>query len=220
MNKEHARFLVSGLLFGFLVGYVVAYGIYEPRVKEVADAPPEAGNLGMSGAQIGPSGGGEAPAGGAQGAPPGAPAGADATMSMVLQQIGELKERLQKDPKDVEALTHLGNFFQDAGKFDKAVEYYQQVLALKPKDVDVRTDMGICLREMGKPDEAIAEFRKSLESDPNHWQTWLNLAIVSLYDKHDPATAASALGRVESINPNHPGLPALRDAIKQARGGA
>src|SRR5262245_51159905 len=95
VNKDHARFLLSGILFGFLVGYVVAYGIYEPRVKEVADAPPEAGNLGMTGAAIGPAGGGGMPGG----APGGAPAG-DNTMAMVLQQIGELKERLQKDPKD------------------------------------------------------------------------------------------------------------------------
>lgn len=211
MHKDHARFLVSGILFGFLVGYVVAYGIYEPRMKEVADAPPEAGNLGMTGAAIGPAGGGGTPGG----APPG-----DDTMGMVLQQIGELKERLQKDPKDVDALTHMGNFFQDAGKYEQAIEYYRQALAIRPQEVNVRTDMGICLRELGKPDEAIAEFRRSVEDQPDHWQTWLNLAIVSLYDKQDAATAASALGRVEALNPSHPGLPALREAIRKARGTA
>lgn len=215
MHRDHARFLVSGILFGFLVGYVVAYGIYEPRMKEVADAPPEAGNLGMTGAAIGPAGGGGAPGGAPGGGPPG-----DATMAMVLQQIGELKERLQKDPKDVDALTHLGNFFQDAGKYEQAIEYYRQALAIRPKEVNVRTDMGICLRELGRPDEAIAEFRRSVEDQPDHWQTWLNLAIVSLYDKQDAATAASALGRVEALNPSHPGLPALREAIRQARGTA
>lgn len=214
MHKDHARFLVSGILFGFLVGYVVAYGIYEPRMKEVAGAPPEAGNLGMTGAAIGPAGGGTP-----EGAPGGGPAG-DATMAMVLQQIGELKERLQKDPKDVDALTHLGNFFQDAGKYEEAIEYYRQALAIRPQEVNVRTDMGICLRELGRPDEAIAEFRRSVEDQPDHWQTWLNLAIVSLYDKKDAATAASALGRVEALNPGHPGLPALREAIRQARGTA
>jgi tetratricopeptide (TPR) repeat protein len=117
-------------------------------------------------------------------------------------------------------LTHLGNFFQDAGKYEQAIEYYRRALAVRPKVVDTRTDMGICLRELGKPDEAIAEFRHSLEDDPQHWQTWLNLAIVSLYDKRDPAAAATALGRVEALNPTHPGLPALREAIKQARAGA
>jgi len=165
VNRDHVRFLVSGILFGFLVGYVVAYGIYEPRVKEVAGTPPEAGNLGMTGASIGPAGGGGTPGGSA---PAGPPSG-DATMAMVLQQIGELKERIQKDPKDVEALTRLGNFFQDAGKYEQAIEYYKRSLALGPRDVDVRTDMGICLREMGKPDEAIAEFRHSVEDDPKHW---------------------------------------------------
>lgn len=215
MNRDHLRFLVSGILFGFLVGYVVAYGIYDPRIKEVADAPPEAGNLGMTGATIGPSGGG-APAGGVGGGPP----SGDTTMAAVLQQVGELKQRLDRDPKDVDALTQLGNFFQDAGKYEEAIDYYRKTLAITPKDVNVRTDMGICLRELGKPDEAIAEFRRSIENDPEHWQTWLNLAIVSLYDKQDPVTAASALGRVEALKPAHPGLPALKEAIRQARGGA
>lgn len=222
VNKDQVRFLASGILFGFLVGYVVAYGIYEPRVKEVADAPPEAGNLGMTAAAIGPSGGAPgqaAPGQGAPGDPGGSPSGQE-TMAMVLQQLGELKERVAKDPKDVEALTHLGNFFQDAGKYEQAVDYYRKALELKPKEVNTRTDMGICLREMGRPDEAIAEFKQSLKDAPDHWQTWLNLAIVSLYDKHDVATAASALGQVEALKPDHPGLPALREAIKQARSGS
>jgi cytochrome c-type biogenesis protein CcmH/NrfG len=78
--------------------------------------------------------------------------------------------------------------------------------------------MGICLRELGRPDEAIQEFRNSLQTDPKHWQSWLNLGIVSLYDKHDAATAASAFGKVEELNPSFEGLPQLKEAVRQARG--
>ena len=59
--------------------------------------------------------------------------------------------------------------------------------------------MGICLRESGQVDEALAEFRKSLEIDPKHWQTWLNLGVVSLFDKGDAATAETAFGKVEEL---------------------
>lgn len=233
MQKEHVRFLVSGILFGFLVGFIVAYGIYEPRVKMIADRPPEAGNLGMSGAAIGPAGGGM-PGGGMPGgmpggmagggmpggAPQGGMSGADAQMSHIFEQIGALRAAVEKNPKDADALTRLGNVFQDAGKFQEAVGFYQRVLEIRPQDVNVRTDMGICMRETGKPDDALREFKRSVEIDPNHWQTWLNIAIVSLFDKNDARTAASALARVEALNPSYEGLPTLREAVRKAGGGA
>jgi len=236
MNKDHVRFLVSGITFGFLVGYIVAYGVHEPRVKMIADRPPEAGNLGMTAAVIGPAGGGMPPGGGMPGrampdggmpggggsgggAPMGGMAGADAQMALVFQQIAALKTTVERNPKDGDALTRLGNFYQDAGKFDEAIGYYRRVLELRPQSVNVRTDMGICLRESGRPAEAVQEFRRSLDADPNHWQTWLNLAIVSLVDLNDPETAAAALGKVEALNASFEGLPALKEAVRKARGG-
>jgi hypothetical protein len=216
VTKDHARFLVSGILFGFLTGYVVAYGILVPRVKQEAAPVPAAGNLGMTGAVIGSEGGApQAPDTGG-----GAPGGGERqeVMTRVFEQVKALKEALEKNPKDPEALVRLANFYQDAGKFDQAVEYYKRGLAERPADVAARTDMGICLREMGRPDEAIQEFRNSLKTDPKHWQSWLNLGIVSLYDKHDAATAASAFGKVEELNPSFEGLPQLKEAVRQARG--
>ena len=219
MTRDQLRFLVSGILFGFLVGYVVAWGVSVPRVVHEAAPVPEAGNLGMTGAVIGPGGG--AGGGGATGAGPapvqegGAPR--EELMARVFQEIGSLKETLQKNPRDVQALVRLANFYQDAGKYDQAIEYYGRALAEDAALVDARTDRGICLREMGKPDDAIAEFRKSLEIDPRHWQTWLNLGIVSLFDKHDPETAAAAFGKVEELHPEYPGLADLKEEVRRAR---
>ena len=47
MNKDQIRFLVSGILFGFLVGYIIAYAVHEPRVVQEAAPVPAAGNMGM-----------------------------------------------------------------------------------------------------------------------------------------------------------------------------
>ena len=214
MTREQWRFLVSGILFGFLVGYVVAWGVAVPRVKHEAAPVPEAGNLGMTGAVIGPSGDG----GGAGAGSPGPEgAGREEVMARVIQEIAGLKEALAKNPKDVRALVRLGNFYQDAGKYDQAIDYYRKALAEDATLVDARTDLGICLRESGKPDEAIAEFRRSLQADPRHWQTWLNLGIVSLYDKHDLETAASAFGKVEELHPDYPGLAGLKEELRKHR---
>ncbi len=213
MNKDQLQFLVSGILFGFLLGFLIAYGVYEPRTVERAAPVPAAGNLGMSGGVGGAAPDAAAPDGA------GAPAGAagEQVMARVVEELNALKVAVQKNPKDIEALTRLANMYHDAGKYDQAVGFYRRVLDIQPKDVDARTDMGICLREMGKSDDAIAQFRTSLSYNPNHWQTWLNLGVVSLFDKHDVKGASDAFDKVELLNPGFKDLPLLREAIKKAR---
>ena len=137
-------------------------------------------------------------------------------MARIFEEIAALKEALEKDPQNTQALIRLGNLFHDSGKYDQAVGLYERALQKTPHDVNVRTDMAICLREVGKIDEAIAHFRESLSHDPEHWQTWLNLGIVSLYDKNDFVTAAEAFTQLERFNPAFKDLPLLKEAVRKA----
>jgi len=212
MNKDQIQFLVSGILFGFLIGYIIAYAVLEPKVVTQAAPVPAAGNLGM-GQAVPPAAGAAAPGA------PGADAqggGNEQMMAQVFQEITALKAAIQKDPKDVTALLRLANMYHDARKFEQAVDYYKKGLAITPKNVDARTDMGICLYEMGMSDDAIAQFRTSLNYEPRHWQTWLNLGIVALSGKNDIPTATEAFDKVEELNPDFKDLPALKDALKKA----
>ena len=208
MSRDQVRFLVSGVLFGFLLGYVIAYGLNEPRVMHTASPVPAAGNMGMS-SGMPASTAGQAP-GAAQ------PAGSEEMMGRVFEEIAALKTAIEKDPKDARALIRLANMYHDAQKFDEAVAYYERALQVRPEDVNARTDMGICLREMGKSDEAIAQFRTSLSYQPKHWETWLNLGVVALFDKNDVKTAREAFGKVEELNPGYKDLPLLKEAIRKA----
>ncbi len=209
MNKDQLQFLLSGILFGFLAGYTIAYAVREPRVKAVAAPVPAAGNMGM-GSVIG------SPAPQPEAAAPGGPGG-EAMMQKVFAEVAVLKTAIEKNPKDADSLNRLGNIYHDVGKFPEAVDYYKKVIAIRPADVDARTDLGICLREMGKPEEAIKQFRTSLSYNADHWQTWLNLGVVSLFDKNDYRTAAEAFGKVEALNPTFKDLPLLKEAVRKAR---
>ena len=224
MNKDELQFLVSGVLFGFLIGYLIAYAVHEPRVVGQAAPVPAAGNMGMSGGPAGGPGAGGAGGSDAAGLPPGHPdtggPGSDQMMTMVFEEINALKEAVAKNPRDSRSLLRLANLYHDAAKYDQAVDLYGQALALTPDDVNARTDMGICLRELGRPDDAIAEFRKSISTDPRHWQSWLNLGVVNLFDKQDVASAAEAFAKVEELNPTFKDLPLLKEAIRKAREGA
>ncbi len=210
MNKDQAIFMVSGILFGVLLGGMIVYGIKTPTVVQQAAPVPAAGNMGMG--QSVPQTDG-APAGDSGGAPGG---GSEKMMAQVFQEITALKAAIEKDPKDIQALIRLANMYHDARKFEEAVQYYKKALAVAPKDVDARTDMGICLYEMGMADDAIAQFRTSLSYDSKHWQTWLNLGIVALSSKNDVKTATEAFGKVEKINPGFKDLPMLKDALRKA----
>ncbi|HEV8700558.1 MAG TPA: tetratricopeptide repeat protein [Candidatus Polarisedimenticolia bacterium] len=213
MNKDQLQFLVSGILFGFLIGYIIAYAVHEPRVVQQAAPVPAAGNMGM-GQSVPPAAG--AGAGGDSGAGTAGGGGGEQMMARVFEEITALKAAIEKDPKDVRALLRLANMYHDSRKFDQAVEFYTRALAITPEDVDARTDMGICLYEMGRADEAIAQFRTSLQYGPKHWQTWLNLGIVSLSGKNDVRTATEAFAKVEELNPGFKDLPVLKDALKKA----
>ena len=210
MNKDQLQFLVSGILFGFLLGYIIAYAVHEPKVVQQAAPVPAAGNMGMGQSVPQPAGveGGGAVGGGG---------GNEQMMATVFEEIKSLKAAIEKNPKDAASLIRLANMYHDARKFEEAVQYYKRGLEVTPKDVDARTDMGICLYEMGMADDAIAQFRTSLSYDPNHWQTWLNLGVVYLFDKHDVKAASDAFDKVEELNPGFKDLPLLREAIKKAR---
>ncbi len=208
MNKDQLQFLVSGILFGFLLGYIIAYAVYEPKVVQQAAPVPAAGNMGMgqSVPQPADQGGGAVGSGG----------GNEQMMATVFEEIKSLKTAIEKNPKDAASLIRLANMYHDARKFEEAVQFYKRGLEVTPKDVDARTDMGICLYEMGMADDAIAQFRTSLSYDSRHWQTWLNLGIVALSSKNDVKTATDAFSKVEEINPGFKDLPMLKEALKKA----
>ncbi len=215
MSKDHLRFLISGVMFGFLLGYIIAYAVHEPRVVQQAAPVPAAGNLGMSGGVGNPAEGNTPSSAEPRGQPGGGP-GSEQMMARVFEEISALKVAVQKDPKDIRALVRLANLYHDAAKYDQAVGYYRQALEIHPSDVDARTDMGICLREMGMSDDAMAQFQTSLSYDPRHWQTWLNLGVVALFDKHDLTIAREAFDKVEEINPTFKDLPLLKEAVRKA----
>ena len=209
MNKDQLQFLVSGILFGFLLGYVIAYAVHEPKVVQQAAPVPAAGNMGMG--QSVPQ-----PAGAEGGGVVGGGGGNEQMMATVFEEIKSLKAAIEKNPKDAASLIRLANMYHDARKFEEAVQFYKRGLEVTPKDVDARTDMGICLYEMGMADDAIAQFRTSLSYDSRHWQTWLNLGIVALSSKNDVKTATDAFSKVEEINPGFKDLPMLKEALKKA----
>jgi lipopolysaccharide biosynthesis regulator YciM len=207
MSKDHVRFLVTGVLFGFLVGYIIAYAVHEPRVVQQAAPVPAAGNLGMS---SGMPGGAAPPAGTSP------HAGGDEQMTGIFEELNALKAAIETDPRNTRALLRLADLYHQAAKYDQAIDFYRRALDVRPEDVEARNHMGVCLREIGKSDEALAQFRTALSYDPRHWPTWLNLGVVALLDKRDLEEARKAFAKVEELNPTFADLPMLKEELRKA----
>lgn len=118
-------------------------------------------------------------------------------------------------PDDYETITSLGNTYFDAGRYEEAEKWYNKALAKKPNDVNVRTDLGLTFFFRKPPDmnRAVKEFRTSLQSDPNHEQTLINLTVV-LSEKGDAKEAKQALAQLEKVSPNNAALPKLRSRVE------
>ena len=140
-------------------------------------------------------------------------------MLAIQQELAALQQALEINPNDGRVLTRLGNLYYDAGMFQKAIDLYKRSLENAPGDPNVSTDLGVCYWRVGQPDEAIKQFRASIGIKPDHWQSWLNLGVVSLHAKQDVETAKEAFDKIEELNPSFEGLPQLRQDLERVRSG-
>jgi tetratricopeptide (TPR) repeat protein len=85
-----------------------------------------------------------------------------------MQGVGLLKEVLEKDPKNITALINLGYFSIQSGQYDKALERFNLVVAIKPDYLDAYIYLADTYQRMGKKDEAIKvlETLKSKNKNP------------------------------------------------------
>lgn len=125
---------------------------------------------------------------------------------------------LKLKPKDFGALVGMGNAKYDADDFTAAAGFYERALAVKPDSPDVRTDYGNTFFMRQPPDyaRAIAEYRKSVAIDPNHVNSWKNVAAAALRLK-DREVAGEAIEKLAALDPQNPDLPALRQSLNDVR---
>jgi tetratricopeptide (TPR) repeat protein len=134
------------------------------------------------------------------------------------QRIAALRTETEADPASVDSRVALGDLYFDAHRFDQAIPWYEQALALRPDLVEVSTDLGVSYYYVDQPGRAVAQFERSLEVDPSHAKTHLNLGIVKAFGLQDLDGAMLAWERVIEIAPESAEAIAARDAIDRIGG--
>jgi Flp pilus assembly protein TadD len=88
--------------------------------------------------------------------------------SSPMQGILTLREIIQEDPDNAQALFNLGVLSMQSGQYDKAVGRFEQLVALDPKNIEAHFFLGVSHLELGNKAEARKEFEfvKENGNDP------------------------------------------------------
>jgi tetratricopeptide (TPR) repeat protein len=188
MKSDAVAFGIAGVLFGLIAGWVI--GAQQAGVRPAA------------------------PAAQTQAAAP--PSGASgSTRAAVLDdtKVNALKNVAEREKSNATPRIDLANLYFDAERYDDAIKWYGEALALAPNNVDVSTDLGVCYYYSNQPDKALEQFDRSLKIDPKHAKTLLNLGIVRAFGKQDLEGAMQAWQKVMEVAPGSQEAQAAKRAL-------
>lgn len=207
-------FQTTGSAFGPGIARSQGDAILQATPAPLSTDPPGTVTIPQSG--TGPTSGTGATA---DGTPPlpGNQVGGGGPPAPVMQLLGTLKARIEKNPRDIAALVELGNLYFDAAKYDQAVSYYRRALALDPTNPDVRNDEGAALHASGHDIDALKEIDRVLEERPAFPQALFNRAIV-LRAMGRRSDAVSAYRTYLKADPHDPHVADAKAAIAQLGG--
>jgi tetratricopeptide (TPR) repeat protein len=125
--------------------------------------------------------------------------------------------QLQANPNNAEVATRIGNLYDDAKMYAKAIEYYEKSVKLRPENPDVLTDLGTAYFYNGNPDQALKYFDRALKVRPNYPQTLFNIGIVKWQGKNDIKGAVTAWNQLLQTNPDYPDKQKVQELLAQAQ---
>lgn len=93
----------------------------------------------------------------------------DAPRNLIFEAIGALRQVLDIDPQDKDALLTMAEISFQQQAFAKSAEFYEKYLALAPEDIDMRARYASSLSFVGKFDQALTELNRVLTVKPDHF---------------------------------------------------
>jgi tetratricopeptide (TPR) repeat protein len=138
------------------------------------------------------------------------------TQRLDPNEVAALESLATRRAQDPAARVELGNLYMDAGRWDDAIRWYREALALDASLTDVATDLGVCLLNAGRPEQALGEIQKALARDPAHRLALYN-RVVALLQLGRAKDAEEAWQELQRRHPDDPRLARLRERIDGTR---
>lgn len=193
MRRDLAAFTLAGVVFGFCAGYMAANWGALPRPAAAATG----------------RGSTAAPTAGA------APQPAEAS-ALDPDEVRALESLAARQTGDKAVRVQLGNLYMDHRRWEDAIRWYRDALAIAPDDPDVVSDLGACLVQVGQPEAGLAEFERVLLASPAHRNALFNkgLALLKLGRPQETVAVWEELLR---RHPGDPQLERLRGRLEELR---
>lgn len=134
-------------------------------------------------------------------------------------RIAELSAALERDPESPKLWKALGNARYDREEWALAIEAYEKARREAPADADLLSDLGAAYRNGGAFRRAIHFFEAARETNPDHWQSLLNLTLLHAFDTGDAAAAERHLQELKRRFPEIPRLDRIEERISSLRAG-
>lgn len=128
-------------------------------------------------------------------------------------RLKELEDTVKADPKNVAALTELGNMQSDQQNFNEAAKWYKLAVDADPKNIETRNYLGEALFQGNRVDEALAAFKAALEVSPNQPEALFDYGYVLLQGKNDPAGAIKSWEKLVETNPKFEQIDRVKQLI-------
>jgi tetratricopeptide (TPR) repeat protein len=117
--------------------------------------------------------------------------------------IAALKDVLEKNPNDANALYLLGLAFLKKNMIPEASDAFLQVTQLSPNFAAAFSHLGVCYQRQNQPEKAILEYRKALEMDPSNPDVSYNLGLI-LFGLTRIDEAQASFEKALSLRPDDP----------------
>lgn len=205
MRRDQALFLAVGIVLGLVAGLLFGVILSRPDVVGAGAAPSPAPT-----ATPAPSMGGGSPA---DGTDPHAAGG----MESVTAQLATLRDRLAKNPDDLEALIGTSQIYLQANMNDRAIEPLQRAVRLAGNNGPLLSNIAAMLAQAGDPKTALATAQKSMSADQRSPEPAELVANIALKSMADVETAASAIAEIRRRNAQYGALPALEQQLASTR---
>jgi cytochrome c-type biogenesis protein CcmH/NrfG len=189
MRRDTFVFMLAGTVFGLVVGYMAAQWGVLPSPAPAVAASRVA------------------------------PAAAAARPRVDPNETAALESLASRQPQDAAVRVELGNLYMDAERWDDAVRWYREALAIDPSRADVATDLGACLVSAGREAEALVALDQALARDPAHRLALYN-RVVALLRLGRAQEAVAAWRELLKRHPDDPQAERLRARIDRIPAGA
>jgi cytochrome c-type biogenesis protein CcmH/NrfG len=194
MKTDAVAYGIAGILFGLIAGWIIG-SQYEAGRRESVSTPAAAA----------------APPPAASQAPP-----------LDEAKVKAFRSAADSEPKNAAPRAQLGDLYFNSERFDDAVKWYEEALALTPNDARVGSQLAMAYYYTNQTDRALQQLERTVKTDPKHAEAWLNLGFVRAFGKQDLNGAEQAWQQVVKLAPDAPeGQAAKRaiDSLKSAHPG-